>query len=69
MGQIIIDKECGCFKKSGMKNNIDFSDKTEALKIASGMIEDMNDTWCQRHIFSISETDDNIIINRKDREV
>jgi hypothetical protein len=55
MFKISVEKECGCFKKSGMKNHQTFSDKDAALMEAMRLAEEMNETWCQKHEFRIME--------------
>lgn len=62
MTTVRMEKECGCFKKSSFKAIQEFASKEEALKEAVAMCEDMNETFCQKHIFSIEENNDELII-------
>jgi hypothetical protein len=55
MFTISIEKECGCFKKSGMENHQKFSDKDAALMEAMRLADEMNETCCQKHTFRIVE--------------
>ena len=57
-----LEKECGCFKKSGMKNNLSFSDKDAALMEATRLAAEMNETWCQKHEFSVREEGDDLLV-------
>ncbi|KIM11026.1 MAG: hypothetical protein KU37_07925 [Sulfuricurvum sp. PC08-66] len=60
--RVVMEKECGCFKKSGMSAVQEFASKAEAMKVANEMVEDMNETFCQKHNFSIVEQDQELLI-------
>lgn len=62
MSTIIVEKECGCFKREGYQNNIVCESKEEALTKALEMTEDMNETFCKKHCFSVVEDGENIVI-------
>lgn len=62
MTTLIVEKQCGCFKKSGLLPEQQFETKDEALQEAIAMCEDMNDTFCQKHNFTAVEEGDNIVI-------
>lgn len=55
MFTVSIDKECGCFKRSDYQNNKSFESKDDALLNAKGMVDDMNENFCQKHSFVLSE--------------
>ncbi len=57
-----MEKQCGCFKRSDFKEEQTFDSKEEALKEALAMCEDMNETFCQKHNFSVVEDGDMMII-------
>jgi hypothetical protein len=57
-----MEKQCGCFKKSDFKEEQTFASKEEALKEALAMCEDMNETFCQKHNFTVVENDDEMMI-------
>jgi len=59
MFTINIEKECGCFKKSDLKNNQSFEDKDDALIKAMNMVNFMNKEFCQKHEFRLSEDGEN----------
>ena len=59
---IKMEKQCGCFKKSDFKDEQTFATKEEALKEALAMCEDMNETFCQKHNFSVVEEGDVMMI-------
>ncbi len=63
MYTIIVDKECGCFKKSAYENNMSFSLKDDALMQANMMQNYMNDKFCGKHDFRLVENGDNFLIN------
>jgi len=51
-----MEKECGCFKRSDYASVKTFDDKDEALLYAQEICADMNETFCQKHRFSVAET-------------
>ncbi|MDX9742683.1 MAG: hypothetical protein RBT59_02600 [Arcobacteraceae bacterium] len=57
-----MEKQCGCFKKSDFKEEQTFASKEEALKEALAMCEDMNETFCQKHNFTVVENGDEMMI-------
>lgn len=65
MFNIRVNKECGCFKRSDFQNNIKFDNKDDALEEAEAMIEDMNDTFCRKHIFFLEVNGNEFVINMK----
>jgi hypothetical protein len=62
MSTIIVEKECGCFKREGYSNNIECETKEEALTKAIEMAEEMNETFCKKHNFQVVENGDDIMI-------
>jgi len=55
MYTINIDRECGCFKRSGLENNIQFTSNDDALIQANAMVGKMNQEFCAKHSFSLKE--------------
>jgi len=62
MFQIIVEKECGCFRRSDMKNNITVESKDEALSKALDMVNTMNNEFCKKHTFKLEEAGDAFVI-------
>lgn len=62
MFTVKIEKECGCFKRSGMKNVKSFDNKDDAMMEAKAWAEEMNETFCQKHNFSIFEEGNELIL-------
>jgi len=62
MSKVIFNKECGCFKKRQIKNNQDFATIEEATIEAKKLVDDANNTWCQKHNFKMVEAGEDIII-------
>lgn len=62
MTTIVVDKECKCFKESDFENNQSFESKYEALLRAKYMVDYMNDEFCGKHNFALSEVDDILLI-------
>lgn len=58
MYTIEFTKECGCFIRSGMKNNMSFNSKEEAKKEADKMMDEINETFCHKHDFKLEEVDE-----------
>lgn len=62
MFKIILDKECGCFRRSSFKNNIEFSSKDEAFEKSLEMVKIMNEDFCDKHVFTLHENGDIFLI-------
>lgn len=62
MYKVIIDKECGCFKRSDMQNNLEIASKDEALMKGLEMVNSMNNDFCKKHTFSLEESENSFII-------
>lgn len=66
MFKIIVEKECGCFKKSDMQNNLEFASKDEALLKTLDMRDTMNDDFCGKHNFKVQEAGNDFVIAMSD---
>jgi hypothetical protein len=62
MFNVRMEKECGCFKRSGMPLTKTFDNKDDALSEASTWTEEMNETFCKKHNFSIIEEGNDFLI-------
>ena len=62
MFKIIVEKECGCFKRSDFQNNIEVESKDEALTKALDMVNYMNEEFCGKHKFKVEEADNTFVI-------
>ena len=62
MFTVNVEKECGCFRKSGMKNGIIFDNKDDALIEAQKMAQKMNEEFCHKHKFSVVEDKEHFTI-------
>lgn len=69
MYTIEVEKECGCFKKSGFENNLTFENKEDALMKAKVMECRMNQEFCLKHFFQAVDYGDKIIIHSELRPV
>lgn len=58
-----IEKQCGCFKKSGVELPKTFDNKEDALKEANKLVKEFNDTFCEKHDFGLVENGDEITIS------
>ncbi len=63
MYNILVDQECGCFKKSDLTNNVSMDSKDEALSFALSTKDKMNEEFCGKHDFILSEVSDNFVIS------
>lgn len=63
MYTVTMEKECGCFKRSDYASTQSFDTKDAALLEAQQMAEEMNETFCQKHTFSVREEGNNFIIS------
>ena len=55
MYTVNVDKECGCFRRSGLENNVGFESNDDALMAANSMVGTMNEKFCGKHEFSLKE--------------
>jgi len=62
MYKIVVDRECGCFRRSSYENNQEIESKDEALEKSLEMVETMNETFCQKHKFALEEAGDTFLI-------
>lgn len=63
MFKIIVDKECGCFKRSNLENNLEMDSKEAALIKSLEMKDHMNSKFCGKHEFSVKEEGNDFIIH------
>ena len=66
MHKIMIERECGCFKRSELQNDIVISGKDDALIKALSMTSFMNDEFCGKHEFQVIEKQNNFLISLKE---
>lgn len=66
MFKIIVEKECGCFKRSNLENNISMNSKDEALLKTLEMRDTMNDDFCGKHEFKVQEVQESFVIAMSD---
>ena len=62
MFKIIVEQECGCFKRSGLENGAELESKDEALMKSIEMRDHMNDDFCGKHNFKVQEAGNNFVI-------
>lgn len=62
MYKVIVERECGCFKKSTLENNVEMDSKDEALMKSLEMKDKMNSNFCSKHKFEVQESDDTFMI-------
>lgn len=62
MFKVVVEKECGCFKKSDFENNKSYDNGDDALIDAQNMLKHMNNEFCGKHNFNLSENGTNFSI-------
>jgi hypothetical protein len=62
MYTIVVEKECGCFKRSGFENNQTFANKADAHMKAKILECKMNQEFCHTHYFEAEDRGDQIVI-------
>ncbi|MDQ7044146.1 MAG: hypothetical protein Q9M40_06350 [Sulfurimonas sp.] len=62
MFKIVVDRECGCFRRSNLENNLELDSKDAALEKALEMVESMNEDFCDKHSFTLQEAGDTFLI-------
>ena len=63
MHKIIVENECGCFRKSDLENNLEIISKDDALSEAIKMKNHMNQEFCMKHEFQLVEEANNFVIS------
>ena len=66
MYKIVVEKECGCFKKSALENNVVIESKDDALMQSLDMVNQMNSEFCGKHSFKLLEVEKNFVIAMSD---
>jgi len=66
MYKIVVEKECGCFKKSDFENNKQVESKDEALTESLNMVNVMNNDFCGKHEFKLQEVGNDFVIAFKE---
>lgn len=65
MHKILIENECGCFRRSDLENNMEIANKDDAMIQALSMTNQMNDEFCGKHDFQVVENGVNFHIGFK----
>lgn len=55
MYKVKVQNACSCFLKSGLTEVLDFDTEKEAKAEAEAMLKKMQDTFCKKHEFSMTE--------------
>lgn len=61
-----LSRHCKCVKEELESGKLSLpivcSNKDEALMSANNLMEHMNEKYCKKHIFSVNEVDDSLIV-------
>lgn len=63
MYKLRMEKECGCFKKSGLPSVWEFEEKADAIMKAKVLECKMNQEFCFKHYFEAVDHGDEIVIH------
>ena len=59
MYSVIVEKECGCFKRSEYEKEKSFESKDDAFMYSKALEELMNEEFCKKHLFFAQRAADN----------
>lgn len=62
MYKVIMERACGCFKRSGDEPVKTFDNKDDALIEANAWKNRMNEEYCGKHGFNVVENGDDFLI-------
>lgn len=62
MYRIVVERECGCFKRSEIENNITVDSKDDALMKSLEIKDIMNEKFCGKHKFNVREEENTFVI-------
>jgi hypothetical protein len=62
MYKVHVEKECGCFKKSGFENDLTYDTKADAQMKAKILECRMNQEFCHTHYFEAEDRGDVIVL-------
>ena len=63
MYHVVVEKLCGCAKKTGLEQIRSFDSKEEAEEYAYEWAEELGNKFCGKHGFDVVEVDDNFVIS------
>ena len=67
MYKIEMEKECGCFKKSGLDSVMEFESREDMYNKARVLECRMNQEFCMKHFFEAVDYGDKIVIHVSER--
>jgi hypothetical protein len=67
MYTIEMEKECGCFKKSGFESTLTFDTREDMINKARVLECRMNQEFCMKHFFEAVDYGDKIVIHSSER--
>jgi len=59
---LIIEKLCSCAKKEGMEQIVTYETKESAQSAGNSQLEYINNSFCGKHNFDMTEVDDHYVI-------
>jgi len=55
MYKVKVERQCSCFKRSGLPDLASYNTEEEAKKEAEAILHKMNNDFCHKHEFSLNE--------------
>ena len=62
MYHVVVETLCACAKRKNMPQIKSFDDKENAYRIARAWAQELNESFCGQHEFSVVEVDENYVI-------
>ena len=59
MYKVLMQKECGCFKRSEFQSEKSFDKQQDAYQYAHIAADIMNEDFCTKHVFTAYKLEDN----------
>ena len=59
---VVVERLCGCARRSNMPQIKTFEDKESALMVARAWAQQLNESFCSKHSFDVVPVDDNFVI-------
>lgn len=59
---VVVERLCKCAIRKGMPQIKTFDDKENAYRVARAWAQELNETFCGVHSFSVTEVGDNYVI-------
>ena len=62
MYKVTVPQQCGCFRRAGKEALSVYDDKDVALMEATELVQEMNENFCQKHMFNVVEDGNDFVV-------